>query len=81
MNNLMVLKAVYGVNIDGCLMEHLQKDIVKQKETGVVILPWFLTPVVVQEDTEIKILGKEESVDYLPQYEGEWVVDKKGDKE
>lgn len=54
MGNLMVVK-VNGVNIKPELMKHLQKDIIKQKETGVVILPWFLTAVVVPEDTEIRI--------------------------
>lgn len=54
MSSLMVLK-VNGVNIKPELMKHLQKDIIKQKETGVVILPWFLTAVVVPEDTEIRI--------------------------
>ena len=55
MSNLMVVKVKEGINISADLMEYLQKDIVKQKETGVVILPWFLTPVVVPEDTEIRI--------------------------
>lgn len=60
MSNLMVLKVVDGVSIQADLMEYLQKDIIKQKETGVVILPWFLTAVVVPEDTEIRIAEKEE---------------------
>lgn len=55
MGNLMVVKVINGVNIKPELMKHLQKDIIKQKETGVVILPWFLTTVVVPEDTEIRI--------------------------
>ena len=55
MSDLMVVKVIDGVNIKPELMEHLQKDIIKQKETGVVILPWFLTTVVVPEDIEIRI--------------------------
>lgn len=55
MSDLMVIKVINGVNIKPELMKHLQKDIIKQKETGVVILPWFLTTVVVPEDTEIRI--------------------------
>ena len=55
MSDLMVVKVINGVNIKPELMKHLQKDIIKQKETGVVILPWFLTAVVVPEDTEIRI--------------------------
>lgn len=55
MGNLMVVKVINGVNIKPELMKHLQKDIIKQKETGLVILPWFLTAVVVPEDTEIRI--------------------------
>lgn len=55
MGNLMVVKVINGVNVQPDLMEYLQKDIIKQKETGVVILPWFLTTVVVPEDTEIRI--------------------------
>lgn len=55
MGNLMVVKVINGVNIKPELMKHLQKDIIKQKETGVIILPWFLTTVVVPEDTEIRI--------------------------
>lgn len=59
MSSLMVLKVINGVNIQPELMKHLQKDIIKQKETGVVILPWFLTAVVVPEDTEIRIESEE----------------------
>ena len=55
MSDLMVIKVINGVNIKPELMKHLQKDIIKQKETGLVILPWFLTAVVVPEDTEIRI--------------------------
>lgn len=59
MGNLMVVKVINGVNVKPELMKHLQKDIIKQKETGVVILPWFLTTVVVPEDTEIRIESEE----------------------
>ena len=55
MSDLMVVKVINGVNIRPDLMKHWQKVIIKQKETGVVILPWFLTTVVVPEDTEIRI--------------------------
>lgn len=59
MSDLMVAKVINGVNIKPELMKHLQKDIIKQKETGLVILPWFLTAVVVPEDTEIRIESEE----------------------
>jgi len=59
MSDLMVVKVINGVNIQPDLMEYLQKDIIKQKATGVVVLPWFLTAVVVPEDTEIRIESEE----------------------
>jgi len=59
MGDLMVVKVINGVNIKPDLMEHLRKNIIKQKATGVVVLPWFLTAVVVPEDTEIRIESEE----------------------
>lgn len=59
MSDLMIVKAIDGVNIHADLMEHLQKEIIKQKETGVIVLPWFLTAIVVPEDIEIKVESEE----------------------
>lgn len=59
MGNLMVVKVINGVNVQPAVMEYWQKVLIKQKETGVVILPWYLTTVVVPEDTEIRIESEE----------------------
>lgn len=55
MSDLMIVKVVEGVSIDPDKMRHLRNEIIKQKETGVIVLPWFLTAVVVPEDTEIRV--------------------------
>ena len=60
MSDLMIVKVVEGVNIDPDKMRHLRNEIIKQKETGVIVLPWFLTAVVVPEDTEIRVEGSSE---------------------
>lgn len=55
MSDLVIIKVRDGVNLKTDMMGHWRKEIMKQKEeTGVVILPWFLTTVVVPEDTEIQ---------------------------
>lgn len=54
MNDLLVVKVEDGVNIKADMMGHWRKEIMKQKETGVIVLPWFLTAVVVPEDIEIR---------------------------
>ena len=54
-NNLLVVKVKSGINVKADLMDHWRKEILRQKETGLVMLPWFLeAEVVVPEDVEIK---------------------------
>ena len=54
MSDLLVIKVKSGINIKADVMNYWRKNILKQKETGVVLLPWFLEVVVVPEDVEIK---------------------------
>ena len=61
MSDLMIVKVKDGINVPADKMSHLRNEIIKQKETGVIVLPWFLTAVVVPEDTEIKVESEEHS--------------------
>lgn len=54
-NDLLVIKVKPGINVKADLMNHWRKEILRQKETGLVVLPWFLEAVVVPEDVVIKI--------------------------
>lgn len=54
MSDCVIVKVKDEINIKADMMEHWRKEIMKQKETGVIILPWFLTAVVVPEDIEIR---------------------------
>ena len=60
MSDLIIVKVKDGINIDADLMRHLQNEIIEQKETGVILLPWFLTAIVAPEDTKIKIESEEQ---------------------
>lgn len=53
MSDLIIVKS--GANIKPDLMDYWHKEILKQKETGVIVLPWYFDAVVVPEDVEIKI--------------------------
>ncbi len=54
-NDLLVVKVKSGINVKADLMDHWRKEILRQKETGLVMLPWFLEAgMVVPEDIEIK---------------------------
>lgn len=55
MSDLIIVKVIEGFNIKPDSMKYLQNEIIKQKETGVIVLPWFLTAVVVPEDIEIRV--------------------------
>lgn len=55
MSDLLVIKVKTGINVKADLMNHWRKEILRQKETGVVLLPWFLEAVAVPEDVEIKV--------------------------
>lgn len=55
MSDLVIVKVKDGVNIKADMMGYWRKKIIKEKETGVIVLPWFLTAIVVSEDIEIKV--------------------------
>ena len=55
MSDLLVVKVKSGIEVKPDLMRYWCKEILKQKETGVVVLPWFLDVVVAPEDVEIKV--------------------------
>lgn len=55
MSDLLIVKVKPGVKIKADLMDHWRKEILKMKETGVVVIPWWLDVVVVPEDVEIKV--------------------------
>lgn len=54
MSDLVIVKVKDGINIKADMMEYWRKEILKQKETGAIVLPWFLTAVVVPKNTEIQ---------------------------
>ena len=60
MSDLLVVKVKTGINIKADMMGYWRKEILKQKETGVVVLPWFLDVIVVPEDTEIQFKTEDE---------------------
>lgn len=60
MSDLLVVKVKDGINVKDDLMDYLRKEILKQRETGVVVLPWFLDTIVVPEDTEMELQFKTE---------------------
>lgn len=53
-NDLLVIKVKPGINVKADLMDHWHKEILRQKETGLVFLPWYLEAVVVPKDIELK---------------------------
>lgn len=55
MNNLVIVKVKDGINVKADMMNFWRNEIIKQKESGVIVLPWFLTAIVVPEDTEIEV--------------------------
>lgn len=59
MSDLLVVKVKPGINVKADLMDHWRKEILIQKETGVVVLPWYLDAEVVPEDVEVQILDLE----------------------
>lgn len=52
-NDLLVVKVIPGVEIKADLMRYWRNEILKMKETGVVLLPWFLEAIIVPEDVKI----------------------------
>ncbi len=61
MSDILVIKVKTGINVEANLMDHWRKEILRQKETGVVMLPWFLEAVVVPEDVEVQIIDPKSS--------------------
>lgn len=61
MSDLLIVKAKPGINIKADMMKHWKKEILKMKETGVVVLPWFLDVVVVPEDVEVQFIDPKSS--------------------
>lgn len=55
MSDLIIVKVKEGINIQADMMRYWRNNIIMQKETGVILLPWFLTAIAVPEDTELKI--------------------------
>ena len=55
MSDIVIVKVKDGINIKADMMRHWRNEVIKQKETGVIVLPWFLTAIVVSEDIEIKV--------------------------
>ena len=56
-NDLLVVKMNPGIKLQSEVMDRWRTNILKMKETGVVVIPWFLDVVVVPEDVEIKFEG------------------------
>ena len=59
MSDLVIVKVKEGINVKPDMMGYWRKEIMKQKETGVIVLPWFLTAVVVPEGIEIRFEEEE----------------------
>ena len=55
MSDILVIKVKDGVNVSAKTMEHWKNEIRRMKESGIVVLPWYLHAEVVPEDIEIKI--------------------------
>ena len=60
--DLLIVKVKSGINVKADTMDHWKKEILKMKETGVVVLPWFLDVVVVPENIEIQVIDPKSSV-------------------
>lgn len=58
-NDLLIVKS--GINIKADLIDHWHKEILRQKETGVIVLPWFLDVVVAPEDVEVQFIDPKSS--------------------
>lgn len=61
MSDLVIVKVKDGINIKADMMRYWRNEVIKQKETGVIVLPWFLTAIVVSEDIEIKVESEEKA--------------------
>lgn len=61
MSDLLIVKMNPGIKIKSDVMDYWRKEILKMKETGVVVLPWFLDVVVVPDDVEVQIIDPKSS--------------------
>lgn len=59
MSDIVIVKVKDGINIKADMMRYWRNEVIKQKATGVIVLPWFLTAIVVSEDIEIEIESEE----------------------
>ena len=59
MSDLIIVKS--GVNVNADVRDRWRKEILKMKETGVIVLPWFLDVVVVPDDVEVQIIDPKSS--------------------
>lgn len=53
MSDLLIVKVKPGINVKPDVMDHWRKEILRQKETGTIMLPWFLDIEVVPEDVKV----------------------------
>lgn len=56
MSDLLIVKVKPGINVEANLMNYWRKEILRQKETGIVVLPWFLDLVVAPEAVEVQVI-------------------------
>ena len=61
MSDLLIVKMYPNIKLKSDVMDRWRKEILKMKETGVIVLPWFLDVVVVPEDVEIQIIDPKSS--------------------
>lgn len=60
-NDLLVIKVKPGINVKADLMDHWRKEIIRQKETGTILIPWYFDAVVVPEDVEVQFIDPKSS--------------------
>lgn len=61
MSDLLIIKVKPGINVKADLMDHWRKEILRMKEIGLVLLPWYLDAEVVPGDVEVQILDPKSS--------------------
>ena len=61
MSDLLIVKMNPGIKLKSNVIERWWKEILKMKETGVVILPWFLDVEIVPEDVEVQFIDPKSS--------------------
>lgn len=61
MSDLLIVKVKPGIKIKADLINYWRNEIIKMKETSVVVLPWFLDVVVAPEDVEVQFIDPKSS--------------------